>query len=251
MIYIFIDGTDRTSDVERGSFNKNDELQQRVDIASFKMINGSRPDQNQEVKVFDGDEIVSLSGTALVVDQNLTTYGKFRAGDEIWLGLGESTEEKVTIDSIDGASITLVSAAVNAHSAGEKMGNKIFAGTVQSVSDENRHLLQNLILRVECADFTKIFDKKLINDSWKDRSTKYIIVDFLNNFVNYNYLIDDMEYDNATAIRAASARAVTVTIQISTLANSKRATLLEYFLGLIRADQPRSRQLRQKLTSQT
>ena len=201
MIYTIIAGTDRTADIERGSLKKNDELQERADTASLRLIAGARPSQNQEVKIFDGDLIVSLAGTALVIGGDYTQYGKFRAGDEIWLGLGESTEEKVTIASISGAAITLTAAAVSAHAAGEKMGRKIFGGTVQRVDDENRHSLANIIQSIECTDYTKIFDKKLVNDSWKDRSTKYIIVDFLNTFINYNALIDAMEYATNGAIQ--------------------------------------------------
>lgn len=207
MIYYFIGGSDRTTDVERNSLKKGEELQQRVDTCSFNLLGGARPTQNQEVVLFDGITITSYSGTALVIDKGFTTFSKFRAGEKIWLGLGETTEESVTISSVsdNGKNITLTAAAVNAHSAGEKMGKKIFGGTILSINDKNLHLLQNLIISISAASYTKIFDKKLINDSWKNRSCKYMIVDFINSTVNYNEEIDAFEYANNTAIQAAWA----------------------------------------------
>ena len=207
MLFFYIASTDRTEDVEKNTFRKSDELQQKVDIAEFNLISGARPTQNQEVVVYDGFLIQSLSGTTLTLKNGEQHFNKFRANDEIWLGLGETTEEKVTISSVsaDGLTITLTANAQNAHSEDEQMGKKVFGGTVQGISDQNLHSLSNLIIKVKCADYTKIFDKKLINESWKDRTSEYIIRSFLNSTINFNELIDDFEYANATAIRAVWA----------------------------------------------
>jgi len=44
--------------------------------------------------------------------------------------------------------------------------------------------------------------KKIINDTWADVDSRYIINDFLNTTVNYNSTLDNLSYANATAIRA-------------------------------------------------
>lgn len=205
MIYVYIGGSNRTSDYEAGSLKKSDELQQKVDIASFNLLSGAKPTYNQEVLIYDGITIESQTGAAVVLSQK-SDYNKFRVGDSLWLGIGDADEERVTVSAISGTSLTLSSSPSGTFTQGDKIGKKIFGGNVQTVSDENRHLPSNLILKVQCADYTKIFDKKLINDSWKDRSSKYIIVDFLNNFVNYNHEIDSFEYANAAAIQAKWSR---------------------------------------------
>ena len=208
MLYFYLGGNDITANVTKNSLRKRDELQQRVDSCSFSLeVGATRPTQNQEVIVYDGYTILSLSGTTLILNKSFVEYSKFRAGDDIWLGVGESTLEKVTIDSINGETITLTSSADNAHSLNEKMGKKIFGGTVQGIDDENLHSLSNLIINVECADYTKIFDKKLLNDSWKDRTSFYIINSAVNQ-INLTYGIDNFEYANSTALRAVWVESV-------------------------------------------
>jgi len=81
-------------------------------------------------------------------------------------------------------------------------GKKIFGGTLSSVTKQNPWLLSDVEYKCSGTDYTKIFDKKLINDSWTDADCQYIINDFLNTTINYNHELDDMDYADDAAIQA-------------------------------------------------
>ena len=56
-----IGGVDRTSDIIRNSIVIGDELQERINSASFKVGNGDRPEDFQEIKIYESFEIVAVS----------------------------------------------------------------------------------------------------------------------------------------------------------------------------------------------
>jgi len=85
------------------------------------------------------------------------------------------------------------------------VGKKIFAGTISSLSKENPKLLTDVEFDIGATDYTKIFDRKLVNDSWEDVDARYVINDFCNSTINYNKLIDSFEYADNAAIQAVWA----------------------------------------------
>lgn len=207
MIFYYIAGTNRTDDIERNSLSINDELQQKTNTAKFNIIDNSKPTEGQEVLIYDGTFLTSASGSTLVyqdADGNIEKHNIFRAGDQLYLGVGEATEEIVTIDSINLSTktITLTASIADAHSANEQLGKRIFGGNIIRVKDYNKHLLENIEYKVECTDFTKLFDKKLVNDTWQGKTALYIINRFVNDTINYNFLLDDFEFKTDGAIQA-------------------------------------------------
>lgn len=87
--------------------------------------------------------------------------------------------------------------------AGELAGRKRFAGNIVDINDENNNVLTNIQFNVTCLDYTRIFDKALINDTYTDATSRYIVNDFCNVTVNKNQGIDEFNYANTTALRAA------------------------------------------------
>lgn len=215
MIKLFINSTDYSSRLDDGSLGIVDQIQNKANTAQFSLMPGAytAPTENQEVKIFDTVKLVSASSTAVVVTDDLASglsildRNKFRVGQYFWLGIGLATEERVVISAIAaGASgqvnITLEKAIINSHSAGENAGRKIFAGTTTYVKKANPRQLTDVEYAVTCTDFTKIFDKKNINDTWADVDARYIINDALDTTINYNRELDDMDYADNTAVQA-------------------------------------------------
>src|SRR3990167_8494618 len=107
MVKLFINGTDSSQYVEDGSLVINDQVQNRANTCAFALNSGvTEPTENQTVKIFDTVQLVSASGTAVVVKDTLKsglsilTYGKFHVGQHFWMGVGLATEERVTISAI-------------------------------------------------------------------------------------------------------------------------------------------------------
>lgn len=215
MIRLFVNGTDRSSRLDDGSLVIADQIQNKANTCNLTMMPGSysAPEENQEVLAFDAVRLVSASGTAVVLYDDLASgisimdRGKFRAGQYFWLGIGAAGEERVIISEIEEGSsgqvnVTLSSAMLNAHSANEWCGKKIFAGSITSVRKANPRLLSDVEYQVSCTDHTKAFDRKLINDSWEDRDARYVVNDILDTTINYNRELDDMDYADDAAVQA-------------------------------------------------
>jgi hypothetical protein len=54
---------------------------------------------------------------------------------------------------------------------------------------------------VTALDHTRVFDKKLINDTFADRDARYIVNDFCNTTINRNIEIEEFDYADTTALR--------------------------------------------------
>lgn len=215
MLKIFVNNSDQSAHLSDGSLVIQDQIQNKANTASFSFNKGvTAPSENQSIKVFDCVKIVSLVSTALEVRDvlrsglSILTFNKYRAGEYLWLGIGTATEERVTIASVAASTtagqvlITLSAAAVSAHSANELAGKKVFAGTLTYVNARNPRQLTDVVYDCTATDFTKIFDRKLINDSWTSYDARQILNDALDTTVNYNKELDDMEYANSTAAQA-------------------------------------------------
>lgn len=215
MLRVYLAGTDITEYVQDGSVAITEQIQNKANTAALQLNPGISPvpAENQEIEIFDVVELVSASSTDLVVEDSqlngvsILDFGKFRRGENFWMGIGTSDRERVVISSIEEGSagqvdITLESTPVTSHSAGTLCGKLIFAGTIANMKRSNPRLLTDVDYSVSLVDFTKIFDKKLINDSWQAVDINYIINDFFNTTINFNMEVDDMDYDNDTAARA-------------------------------------------------
>lgn len=214
MLKIYINGSDASAHLDEGSVSIVGQIQQKADTLGFSLRPGATaPSELEEVKLWDVVEIVSASGTAVVVKDKLTSglsildFGKFRAGERFWLGVGAAGQERVEISAIAvGASgqvnVTLTAAMTASHSAGDLAGKLVFGGTLSGVVKTTPRTLEDVEFRCDAVDYTKIFDKKNVNDSWSDRDGRGIVNDFVNTTVNYNLPIDEMEYADSAAVQA-------------------------------------------------
>lgn len=182
--------------------------------ADNRTFDGIIDDVRLYTKILSQTEIDGLYyGGNLVINDftshglSLLEYGKFRVSQNFWLDIGGSDQEfKVIEDIIAGQeeqiNITLTEPQENVHSSGDLCGRKIFAGTLTSIIIRNVKKLSDVYYVCSATDYTKIFDKKLINDSWEDRDARYIINDFCNTTINYNHEIDQLDYATDGAIQA-------------------------------------------------
>lgn len=205
MLYFYINSTDRTDNIVGNTLRITNQIQQRTDSCQFKIFNGSKPSENQDIKIYDGATVASHAGVTIVLqDSYQAEVLAFRPGQTIWLKIGAVGLEKATVATYTESTrtITLTAIPVASLSAGDKVGELIFGGVVARVVDENLDILANITYTITGVDYTKIFDKKIISDSWADVDSRYIINDFLNSTVNYQSTLDNLSYVNATAIRA-------------------------------------------------
>lgn len=206
MKWIFIDDTNRSQDVDRDSVRIMRQLQRRSDIASFTMNQNAKPNDYDDVRIFDGGLVSSHTGVTIVLRKSYEDLvGTFRAGQEIFVAAGDSDEEKVTIDSFDAdtRTITLVAAPAVSLVENDKVGELVYGGTVARVVDTNPKTLDDLEYRVTVTGYDRIFDKKVVIDTWEDVDAQYIINSALITTINLQTTLDDVDYDNNGAIQAA------------------------------------------------
>ena len=208
---LFIAGTKRTSNLIRNSIKINDELQEKPNRLTFKLGAGARPTEFEDVKVYEAFDIVAVDGTTITLEYDFflnEAAGLFRLNDVLVIDIGEGTEVKKTITAIvadsttDKIKMTVTPAGADG-SAGNLAGIRLFEGNIVDVNDSNQKTLTNIIYDVIGLDYTRIFDKKLINDTYEDKTSRYIVNSMCNEFINKNQVIDDMDYANDAAIQAA------------------------------------------------
>jgi len=205
MILLYINDVDRTGDLIRNSIRTTNLIQQRADSCDFGIFQNTKPSENQDVRLFIHDTIASFAGTTVTLNGYYQkNIDQFYPGQVLYIRIGDADEEKVTVQSYDedNLQIILEAAPSGAVAQGDKIGVLDFGGVVSRVTDENVHALTQLEYRVSCSDYTKIFDKKLISDTWADVDSRHIINDFVNTTINLNNTIDNMDYDDNAAIQA-------------------------------------------------
>jgi len=207
-MYTFINSIDRTSDVIRNSIKITDELQERINRATFKLF-GDEPTEGQDIKIYDGYKILSSTVNSVTLDKKYNTAIQndlFRVGAIVYVAINESDEESATIltitDNGDNLKLTMSANFDNTPAVGELCGIKKFAGNLFKPNDRNISLLKNIEYNITAYDYTKIFDKALLNDTYEDRDARYMINDFCNVTINKNQVIDQFDYANVTELRA-------------------------------------------------
>jgi len=205
MILYYINSTERSADVLADSLQITNQLGQRTDNCSFTVFQNTKPTENQDLKIYLSAQVESIASATIVLkDTYQTNVKRFYAGQSLFVRIGETDIEKVTVQSYDEATRTIVLTSAPSASVVEDdyIGFLVFGGVIATVEDYNVDSFSNLEYKVTGLDYTKIFDKKAVSDSWEDVDSRYIINDFLNTTVNYVNTIDNMSYDNVTDLRA-------------------------------------------------
>lgn len=204
MLFFYVNNSDRTDDVMGNRLRIDNQIQQRADSCNFVVFNGSKPTENQEIKIFDGALVSTHVTTTIVLQESYeVNIQAFRPGQKLILQVGSAEEEATVLTYTESTrTIVLTAAPTVSLSSGDKIGEIIFGGNVGRVQDENLHSLANIEYVVTGIDYTKIFDKKIISDTWTNVDSRYIINDFVNTTVNYNSTLDNLDYADNTAIQA-------------------------------------------------
>ncbi len=206
MLFLYINGVDRTGDLERNTLQKTNQIQQRADTLTFNIFQGSQPQANQDIKLYVGDTVASIVGAVIVLNGYFQRdISRFFPGQDLWIRIGQANAKKVTVLTYVESTLTLTLTAAPGITVnpGDAIGELQYGGIITRPKNVNIQVLQNIEYPTSCVDYTKIFDKKLISDSWANVDARYIINDFCNTTINYNTDIDNLSYADNTTIQAA------------------------------------------------
>lgn len=205
-MYLFIWGVDKTANLINNSISITDELQERVNSATFSLA-GFSANYFEDIKIYEGFPVVSSTSTSVTLKKSYWSAiqnNVFRIGDIVTLDVSKNYEQTWTITDItpDSDLLKLTFSTLDSTPVvGNIVGKKRFAGNIIDIRDRNNAILQNIQFDITALDYTRIFDKKLINDTYSDRDSRYIVNDFCNTTVNKNIALDEFEYTNTTALR--------------------------------------------------
>ena len=210
-MYLYIAGVDRTNDlisyVGHTSSVITDEQQERTNKANFE-LRGAKPAENAEVRKFSAFPVISADANSVTLqaDYKMQDLMLFRVGDPLYVSINSVNEERLLISSISnvGGNIKIVATTnfTNVPSIGSIAGKLEFAGNIVDIEDFNIEIAQNLQYRTGAIDYTRIFDKSNINDSFTNVDARYIVNAFCNRTINRNDALDSMDYEDNTAIQA-------------------------------------------------
>jgi len=208
-MYIFIDWINKTSSVINNSITIVDELQERINSATLTVA-WFNPSYFDDIKLYDWYPIISATSTTITLKKDYNTAIQnniFRVADTVTFAIWLSDEETGVITSIDNNSwnirLNFTSSFSNTPILDELAWIKKFAWNIIDITDKNQDILTNVSFKLKCLDYTRIFDKSLINDTYDSKDARFIINDFCNKTVNNNITIDEFNYSNTTELRNA------------------------------------------------
>lgn len=178
--------TDVSENIIWDSLRVQETIQEQNNTADFSAIT-IRPFGGQEIRVFDGaalTETLSSVGRTLSIADTFDDVNKFRAGDRVWINPTGATEEYATVSSAATGQIILTQDTANTHSMDEIVGKKKFAGHILRTPDHSGKTSGQIDVDVQCVDYTRLFNRRLVNNEWTDSSALTIIRSILNDPVN-------------------------------------------------------------------
>ncbi len=207
-MYVFINDIDKTSSVINNSITLIDELQERINSATLRVA-WFNPSYFDDIKLYEWFPIISATSTTITLkkDYNVAIQNNiFIVWETLTFAINLSDEETGVITSIDSNSwnirLNFWTSFTNTPAADELAWIKKFAWNIIDIKDENQTILENVSFKLKCLDYTRIFDKSLINDTYDSKDARFIINDFCNKTINNNITIDEFNYTNTTELRA-------------------------------------------------
>jgi len=163
-MYVFINGTDRTSNIIRDSISIYDELQERINSCIFR-CSGFTPESYQEIIVYTGFPIVSSTANSVTLEKSYCdslANNIFRVGSEVYVALNQSDEEKGDVLSISddngNIKLTFTENFTNTPAADELAGIRdICRKFLLELKDRNITTLNNLEYKYYCSRLSKSF----------------------------------------------------------------------------------------------
>lgn len=206
MKFTYINYTDRSADVTNGSHSKNSQNNQRADSLDFNLFQGAQPSENQNIRHFVGDVIAGISGATITLSGYFKkNTNKFYPGQKLYTGIGTARECTNYVQSYNESTLTLVLTVAPSitPNVGDRIGELTFGGVTSKVTTVNVVSLKNVEYEVTCVSFDKYFDAELVAGTYDNVDGRYIINDFVKNFINYNTTLDSLSYANNTLVQAA------------------------------------------------
>jgi len=190
MIKLIIWGTDKTEYLEHNSVRITEQLSNRANTCDFK-INWTTITSWTEIKLYEWfylTEEASSWQAVLNVNNTFENQDKFEAWDVLTIDVNESWEKDYTISSIDhdAKTITLTTNLTSTLSLRTYCWRKVFWWTIVDNPDEEIDHNWTLSYQVRCTDYTKLFDNKLVVDTYEDMYPREIFGRIVYDFVATN-----------------------------------------------------------------
>lgn len=189
MYLILVDNVDVTSKVERKSLRIVEQLNNRRNTAQFRLLDDFDVEEHQKVEIYKYREVESISAATITLMENENgedhcgLENRFFEGQEVILN-PTGTTERINIASVGTLSITLESTPTVTVSKGSKVAVKIYGGTVNKIPDDDIGKSNFLVKTVSCVDYSFIFNKENIVDTYEDMYPKEIISRIVHKFTS-------------------------------------------------------------------
>lgn len=181
MILIYDNTTDVTTALKQGSLQITEAMGSRRNTASFRTI-GVKIDHGHSVRIYETLELRQSSSSGTAVLYVVDTYQdsqKWKANDVILVDIQGAGERRYTILSVDhdARTVTLTTnLAANLTKGTHKVGRLIFGGVTLNVPDEEIGPLTGVFeYGVKCADWSNLYDRKLVTAQFEDKYPREIL----------------------------------------------------------------------------
>lgn len=176
MLQVFANGTDITANVTKNSIRITEQMNNRANTCSFSVEDFSIG-EGAKIEVFEGFKLTSEATSGQSVLNASDTFEfewKFKAGDELIVDIKGANQKFYTIQSVDHSAktITLTTNLTTTLPAASNCGRLVFSGITMKNPDEEIGVSWKFTFRLSATDWTKIFDSKLVVDSYQNQYSR-------------------------------------------------------------------------------
>ncbi len=182
ILRVYVNETDITASVQMKSVKIQSSTGNRRNTASF-IVNDYTIAEAQKVEIFRGSTLssnISAGVSSFSIDDSATdlvnNVGYFlRHGDRVILGYRTANEERVTIDTVVGNTVTIVGVTSRSHTKGDMIGDKAFAGVTLKNPREEIGRSEMMTYSVDASDYSTILDAQNVVDTWEGVNAREIL----------------------------------------------------------------------------
>lgn len=176
MLQVFANSVDITANVSKNSIRIAEQMNNRANTCSFSVEDYS-VGEGAKIEVFEGFTLTSeaTSGQAVLNASDTFEFEwKFKAGDEIIVDIKGANQKFYTIQSVDHTvkTITLETNLTTTLPAASNCGRLVFSGITMKNPDEEIGVSWKFTFRLSATDWTKMFDSKLVVDSYQNQYSR-------------------------------------------------------------------------------
>ncbi len=184
---LYINGSDRTGDLEQESVTIQYMLNNRPDNLTCQLLN-FKPTYGEEIEYYVGallNSAYSAGVNTVVVDEDFSDINLFKAGDEVVIDPESSSEEILTILSYTPATKTIIFTQNLRHNhvKGVIVGKKEFGGKIVSSPESDLGYAGDTVNKVRATDYLPLFNRKNIAETYEDMYPLEVIARFVDEYV--------------------------------------------------------------------